>query len=377
MKETNQKHILTGIILVILLVFAAFTFIAIKLIPDMTSGLFGSPDPSLDNSNRILYSIKLYLNRDLLLTPYSSSGSEHLFIIEPGQLAADVVNNLSNEKFIKDSGILRDYLVYRGIDKLHQSGTYLLNPAMKPIEIANALYDANPQDVAFSFLAGWRAEEIAALLPTSGLEISVEDFLKLIHNPPKSLSALISSGITSLEGFLPPGNYQILKTATVEELIKQLLINFLNRMPANYEELLIKTGLSLDQAVTLASIVEKETILPEEAPIIASVFINRLDAGMPLQSDPTVQYALGYIAEQKTWWKNPLTGNDLTFESPYNTYIYPGLPPTPICNPGLASILAVLEPADTDFLFFRAACDGSGKHSFSLSFDDHLKAVCK
>ena len=377
MKETNQKHILTGIILVILLVFAAFTFIAIKLIPDMTSGLFGSPDPSLDNSNRILYSIKLYLNRDLLLTPYSSSGSEHLFIIEPGQLAADVVNNLSNEKFIKDPGILRDYLVYRGIDKLLQSGTYLLNPAMKPIEIANALYDANPQDVAFSFLAGWRAEEIAALLPTSGLEISVEDFLKLIHNPPKSLSALISSGITSLEGFLPPGNYQILKTATVEELIKQLLINFLNRMPANYEELLIKTGLSLDQAVTLASIVEKETILPEEAPIIASVFINRLDAGMPLQSDPTVQYALGYIEDQKTWWKNPLTGNDLTFESPYNTYIYPGLPPTPICNPGLASILAVLEPADTDFLYFRAACDGSGKHSFSLSFEDHLKAVCK
>jgi len=377
MKETNQKHILTGIILVILLVFAAITFIAIKLIPDMTSGLFGSPDPSLDNSNRILYSIKLYLNRDLLLTPYSSSGSEHLFIIEPGQLAADVVNNLSNEKFIKDSGILRDYLVYRGIDKLLQSGTYLLNPAMKPIEIANALYDANPQDVAFSFLAGWRAEEIAALLPTSGLEISVEDFLKLIHNPPKSLSALISSGITSLEGFLPPGNYQILKTATVEELIKQLLINFLNRMPANYEELLIKTGLSLDQAVTLASIVEKETILPEEAPIIASVFINRLDAGMPLQSDPTVQYALGYIEDQKTWWKNPLTGNDLTFESPYNTYIYPGLPPTPICNPGLASILAVLEPADTDFLYFRAACDGSGKHSFSLSFEDHLKAVCK
>jgi len=377
MKETNQKHILTGIILVILLVFAAITFIAIKLIPDMTSGLFGSPDPSLDNSNRILYSIKLYLNRDLLLTPYSSSGSEHLFIIEPGQLAADVVNNLSNEKFIKDSGILRDYLVYRGIDKLLQSGTYLLNPAMKPIEIANALYDANPQDVAFSFLAGWRAEEIAALLPTSGLEISVEDFLKLIHNPPKSLSALISSGITSLEGFLPPGNYQILKTATVEELIKQLLINFLNRMPANYEELLIKTGLSLDQAVTLASIVEKETILPEEAPIIASVFINRLDAGMPLQSDPTVQYALGYIEDQKTWWKNPLTGNDLTFESPYNTYIYPGLPPTPICNPGLASILAVLEPADTDFLYFRAACDGLGKHSFSLSFEDHLKAVCK
>ncbi|MCJ7518487.1 MAG: endolytic transglycosylase MltG, partial [Anaerolineaceae bacterium] len=342
-----------------------------------TSGLFGSPDPSLDNSNRILYSIKLYLNRDLLLTPYSSSGSDRLFIIESGQTAAKVVENLWKDKLLSTPDILKDYLIFRGIDRLLQSGTYLLNPAMKPIEIANALYDANPQDVAFSFLAGWRAEEIAALLPTSGLEISVEDFLKLIHNPPKSLSALISSGITSLEGFLPPGNYQILKTATVEELIKQLLTNFLNRMPANYEELLLKTGLSLDQTVTLASIVEKETILPEEAPIIASVFINRLDAGMPLQSDPTVQYALGYIEDQKTWWKNPLTGNDLTFESPYNTYIYQGLPPTPICNPGLASILAVLEPSDTDFLYFRAACDGSGKHSFSLSFEDHLKAVCK
>ncbi|MDP2964671.1 MAG: endolytic transglycosylase MltG [Pelolinea sp.] len=377
MKETNQKFILAGIILTILLAFIALTFITVTLIPDITARLFGPPGLLLDNSNRILYSTKLFLNRDLLLTPYSSSGSDHLFIIKPGETAADVVEDLSNAKLIKAPEIFKDYLVYKGIDRLLQAGTFLLNPSMNPIEIAAAVYDANPQDVAFYFLAGWRAEEIAALLPTSGLKISIEDFLSLVHNPPKSLSAFISPEITSLEGFLSPGNYQVLKSVTVEELIRQLLMNFSNRLPTNYEVSLKKTGLSLDQAIILASIVEKETILPEEAPIIASVFINRLNAGMPLQSDPTVQYALGFSIEQKTWWKNPLTSEDLSIDSPFNTYLFPGLPPTPICNPKVTAISAVLNPADTDFIFFRAVCDGTGKHTFNSTYEDHLKAACE
>lgn len=377
MNETNQKFILAGIILVVLLASIALAFITIALLPDFTTRLFGVPDPLMDNSNRILYSIKLYLNRDLLLVPYSQSGRDVLFVITPGETAADVVIDLAKNKLIKDPGIFKDYLVYKGIDRLLQSGTYLLNPAMNPVEIAAELYDANPQDVDFSFLSGWRAEEIAALLPTSGLDISSLDFLSLVNNPPKSISQLISPDTSSLEGYLYPGNYQVLKTATTEEMIRQLLINFLNRLPADREVSLKKTGLSLDQAVILASLVEKETILPEEAPIIASVFINRLNAAMPLQSDPTVQYALGFNNNQKTWWKNPLTREDLKIDSPYNTYLYPGLPPTPICNPNIISISAVLNPANVDYLFFRAACDGSGKHTFSSTYEDHLKAACE
>lgn len=137
------------------------------------------------------------------------------------------------------------------------------------------------------------------------------------------------------------------------------------------------SNFNLNQAIILASIIEKETIIPDEAPMIASVFINRLNAGMPLQSDPTVQYAIGYSKDKKTWWKNPLTTSDLEINSPYNTYQNNGLPPTPICNPGLNSIRAVLEPADTNYLFFRAACDGSGRHIFNVHYEDHLKAACE
>jgi UPF0755 protein len=97
---------------------------------------------------------------------------------------------------------------------------------------------------------------------------------------------------------------------------------------------------------------------------------------MPLQSDPTIQYALGYSVDQNTWWKNPLTSANLTINSPFNTYLYEGLPPTPICNPGKNSILAILEPAETEFLFFRAACDGSGEHIFNTTYEGHLNSAC-
>jgi len=201
--------------------------------------------------------------------------------------------------------------------------------------------------------------------------------MDLIKNPPLNFADIIKPNLKSFEGYLFPDNYQILKSATAEELIKQFLFNFRNKLPINYESSLQKVNLDLNQAVILASIIEKETILPDEAPLIASVFINRMNAGMPLQSDPTVQYAIGYYEEQKSWWKNPLSSSDLSVNSPFNTYINKGLPPTPICNPSLVSIMAIMEPADTDFLFFRAACDGTGRHIFNILYEDHLKAECK
>ena len=112
-------------------------------------------------------------------------------------------------------------------------------------------------------------------------------------------------------------------------------------------------------------------------PLIASVFLNRLRADMNLAADPTVQYALGYNQAQESWWTNPLSLEDLEFSSPYNTYLNPGLPPGPICNPSLAAIEAVASPADTTYFFFRAACDGSGRHSFAESFDEHLGNACE
>jgi len=377
MNDKKQKILLGVLIFIIALVAVFFIMGMAVLIPDAIVSLFGPPDPALDNSSRILYSIKLYLDKEALDTPFSSTGSDRIFVIKPGKTAKEVVDDLANAQLLKDPETFTNYLVYKGIDRQLHAGTYVLNPVLTPLEIAELLYDTTPEDIAFSFLAGWRAEEIAALLPTSGIDVSSDEFMKLIVNPPKTLSEIISTDIQSLEGYLLPGNYQIMKSATAEELIGQILINFRSKLPGNYDTLLEVSNLDLNQVIILASIVEKETILPEEASMIASVFINRLRAGMPLQSDPTVQYALGYSEDQKTWWKNPLSSTDFAINSPHNTYLNNGLPPTPICNPGLNSINAILEPADTDYLFFRAACDGSGRHIFNVLYEDHLKAECK
>jgi len=135
-------------------------------------------------------------------------------------------------------------------------------------------------------------------------------------------------------------------------------------------------GLTLEQAVILASIVQREAMVSDEGPMIASVFYNRLAAGMKLDSDPTVQYAVGYNQSQATWWTNPLSFADLETISAYNTYQNFGLPPAPISNPGLAALQAVAAPADSPYYYFRALCDGSGKHVFAVTFEEHLQNAC-
>jgi UPF0755 protein len=135
-------------------------------------------------------------------------------------------------------------------------------------------------------------------------------------------------------------------------------------------------GFDLCQAITLASIIQREAIVAEEMPLIASVFNNRLNSGNMLESDPTVQYALGYNPKQNTWWTNPLSLEDLQQESLYNTYLYAGLPPGPISNPGLNALQAVAFPAQTSYYYFRSACDGSGRHTFALTFAEHLANEC-
>ena len=138
-----------------------------------------------------------------------------------------------------------------------------------------------------------------------------------------------------------------------------------------------KQNLTIYQAVILASIVEREAVQDEEKALIASVYLNRWRIGMKLDADPTVQYAYGYDFTEGTWWKNPLELQDLQFDSPYNTYLYAGLPPAPIANPSLEALQAVAFPAETPYYFFRAKCDGSGYHDFSETLEEHLGNGCQ
>ena len=156
-----------------------------------------------------------------------------------------------------------------------------------------------------------------------------------------------------------------------------MLTNFGEKVTPAMRQAYGAQGLSLLEAVTLASIVQREAVLAEERPLIAGVFLNRLAAGMTLSADPTVQYAAGYDAASDSWWKVPLYVSDLEYDSPYNTYIYAGLPPGPIAAPSLGALEAVANPVASEFLYFVADCqaDTAGTHDFSVTYDEHLAKV--
>jgi UPF0755 protein len=195
------------------------------------------------------------------------------------------------------------------------------------------------------------------------------------YSAPPGLDFLPASAST--EGFLYPDTYILPRETTAEALVQEFLRNFSLHLTVDIREGFARQDFDIFQAVTLASIVQREAVVVDEQPHIASVFINRLNAGMKLDTDPSVQYALGYNTLQGTWWTNPLSAADLQFDSPYNTYIYTGLPPGPIANPSLSALRAVAFPAETPYYFFRARCDGSGLHNFAVTFEEHLQNGCQ
>jgi UPF0755 protein len=218
-------------------------------------------------------------------------------------------------------------------------------------------------------------EEIAAALPTSGLSITPEEFLTTARSPMGGYDYL--DGATTTEGFLFPDSYIVGRNATAHEMVNTFVRTFGLRLLPDLRNGFVLQNLTIYQAVTLASTVEREAVQNEERPLIASVYLNRFHLGMKLDADPTVQYAYGYDYLGRTWWKNPLDLQDLQFDSPYNTYLYAGLPPAPIANPSLEALQAVAFPAQTNYYFFRAKCDGSGYHDFSETFEEHLGNGCQ
>ena len=162
-------------------------------------------------------------------------------------------------------------------------------------------------------------------------------------------------------------------------MISFLLQQFEQRLPYQIEDGFKQQALTLIQGVVLASIIEREAVLEEEMPIIASVFYNRLAIGMKLETDPTVQYALGYNLDQNTWWTKPSKWTDLAFlpSARHKTYLYPGLRPTSIPNPSLAALQAAAYPAQTPYYYFRETCDASGRTVFSETYEEHLQNACQ
>ena len=361
-------------VLLVLLVLGCLLAIVVLGVPVMAASEYGPPSLHLNPVQVWQYSASLLWANGILTKPLDASAPEVEFEVEQGETVASICDRLAQAGITREAWMMRDYLIYTGLDTTVQAGLYRLSARMSVVDLARRMQDATPAEVRFVILPGWRIEEIAASLPTSGLNITPDDFVAAASAPHSGYDFLSGAGTT--EGFLYPDSYVLPRTASTNNVIDAFLANFQLHLSADLQEGFGRQGLGVYRAVILASIVQREAVKSEEAPIIASVYLNRLNAQMRLDADPTVQYAIGYNAGQGTWWTNPLSLDDLKLPSPYNTYANDGLPPAPISNPGTGALEAVASPADTPYYYFSARCDGSGYHEFAQTFDAHLKNLC-
>jgi len=348
--------------------------LALLAVPFAAAQSLGPPSPHLGPFQVWQYSASLLWADGLLTKPVDLSAPEVDFEVQPGESVASIADRLAQAGITRDPWMLRDYLTYTGLDTSIQAGAYRLSARMSVVDLSRRMQDATPTQIKFVILPGWRIEEIAASLPTSGLDITPAEFETSASAPLSGFAFL--SGADTTEGFLYPDSYVFSRATSTSELIRALVRNFDQHLTTELQDGFARQGLGVYQAVTLASIVQREAVNAEEAPDIASVYLNRVNGQMPLDADPTVQYAIGYNAAQGTWWTNPLSLADLKLPSPYNTYLNAGLPPAPIANPGLGALEAVASPAQTPYYYFSARCDGSGNHAFARTFEEHLQNLC-
>ncbi len=255
-----------------------------------------------------------------------------------------------------------------------QAGDYEFEKGLPAVEVVDRIRRGITAPLQVSIPEGLQSGEIADLLQREGV-VDRGQFLAALQPGNYDLPFIkqLPAG-APLEGFLFPATYGFSSNAPPDEVVRRLLQGFQDSVAGKIS--LEGSKLDLLEVVTLASIVEREAAVASERPIIASVFLNRLQAGLPLQADPTVQYALASdpaSVRDFGYWKKALTESDLQVDSPYNTYEHVGLPPGPIANPGLASIQAVLQPADTNYLFFVAKPDGT--HAFATTLAEHEQNV--
>ncbi len=326
----------------------------------------------MSSLGRSLLGFYLGFRQGEIESPASDDPTPILFTVTPGETAVTIATRLERAGLIRDAVLFRLLVRYRGVDGQLEAGDYQLRPNMSLEEIVNALQSGRPSETTITIPEGWRAEEIAETLEERG-PVEAEEFLRTVREGEFEYDFLSDrpEGI-SLEGYLFPDTYGVPPDFEAAQIIDMMLANFARRFTAEMRQEVTRRGMSIHEVLTVASLVEREARIPEERPIIASIYLNRLETGWLLESDATAQYALGYQEGTGQWWKSPVSLDEMIqIHSPYNTYLYPGLPPGPICNPGLASIQAVINPAETNYLFLYHKGDGS--HAFAETYEEHLE----
>ncbi len=296
--------------------------------------------------------------------PKDATAETRPFVIARGENAGEIARRLQSDGIVT-SALAFEFVLYENEkQEALQSGTYQVSPAFTPRELAR-LFEKAPGDQALlRLIEGWRLTEIATAVEKAFPKITKDAFIAAAVVGDRKNSVL--AGLdpkASLEGFLFPDTYFLKPDATAAQIVDILLAQFEQRAGATLRTAAASRKMTVYDLVKLASIVEREARDRSESATIAGVYQNRLDIGMKLDADPTIQYGKGDWAE--------LSLDDLRLNSPYNTYLNAGLPPTPICAPGQSALEGAAHPEQHDYLYFVAKSDGTGQHAFAKTLEEH------
>jgi UPF0755 protein len=298
-----------------------------------------------------------------LQAPYKGYASADTFVDIPrGVGTSGVATRLADAGVVRDAWLVRIAVWWSGTGRGLKAGEYRFDHALSPLDVVGVLARGEVYEHRLTFPEGLTITEMGALYEMHGFGRAA-DFAAAAREA--SLVADLDSHASDLEGYLFPETYALPRTATATQLVHQMVDRFKTVFGPELRQKAAAQGLSARQVVTLASVIEKETARAEERALVSAVYRNRLTQGMALQADPTVVYAL----ERAHRYDGNIHRADLQFDSPYNTYRYPGLPPGPIASPGQASLEAALAPADVRFVYFVSRNDGT--HAFATTLAQH------
>ncbi len=313
----------------------------------------------------ICTSILAVIHTYTFITTPSNPPESLLMEIKPGTSAWEISRQLEEKGVITDSLMFMAIATGTGKVTHLQAGTYVFEGRHYPLDIMHILFKGRTLKYRITIPEGSTIFDIASIVAETGL-LSREEFFNSAQDP--ETTAFFGIDAPSMEGFLYPDTYYLAPHMTPREIMGKMVERFHEVFTGDMLRRAQELDMSVTQVVILASIIEKEAVLSREMPIISSVFHNRLKCGMRLQSDPTAIYGID-------GFRRRISSKDLKRDTPYNTYRYGGLPPGPICNPGVKAISAALWPADTKYLFFVS--QGNGTHYFSRSHTEHRDAIRK
>ncbi len=306
----------------------------------------------------IIFLVLLFVARgwwENALSPVSKDTTEKRVVIEKGKNVKDIAAILKKENLIRSELAFNLYIRTQNLASKLSAGTFKFSPSLSTPEIVKIL-SGKPNETWVTLIEGWRVEEMAEEL-SEKLKVKSVKFIELAK-----------------EGYMFPDTYLFAPDASADQVTKRLRDTFDLKFSNDLKNKIKLLGLTEDEGVILASIVEREARSDKARTEIASILLKRFKIGMGLNADATLQYALGYQEGEKSWWKRYLSKEDKKVDSPYNTYLYRGLPPKPICNPGLSSITAVANAnPNTPYLYYYH--DSKGNSHYGKTLEEHLENV--